>query len=78
MPLAYPIDARGTYGFNWWVNDGTRKTWHPMVLTFRGPRAAEMDTAPNRVPCDRLQVAFTGPAGRTYHVPSTFDGARQR
>ena len=171
MPLAYPIDARGTYGFNWWVNgvnaegqckwpgvpagaysasghnnndifiipewdmvvvrlgldqqtDGpisdetynaflekigrairtpgaaagrtpdasdpagptagvtvvnrTRKARHPIVLTFRCPRAAEMHTTPNPFLDDRFQVAFTGPAGRTYHVPGTFDGARQR
>lgn len=56
------------------VLTGTRKAWHPLTLTFRGPTATETDDDPNPFLDYRLMVALTGPTGHTDVVPGFFDG----
>ena len=56
------------------VVDGTRRTWHPLEISFRGPAANETDERPNPFLDYRLQVIFKGPSGQKYHVPGFFDG----
>ncbi|MHC4180575.1 MAG: DUF5060 domain-containing protein, partial [Planctomycetota bacterium] len=56
------------------VVEGERRVWHPITVNFRGPVASEADDAPNPFLDYRLQLAFTGPAGRKYDVPGFFDG----
>src|SRR5437762_13716085 len=57
--------------------EGRPAVWHPMTLTFQGPRAAETDTSPNPFLDIRLQVAFSGPANELAVVPGFFDGDGQ-
>src|SRR5262245_20528980 len=54
--------------------DGRLITWHPTATTFDGPRAAEMDDAPNPFLDIRFQVVFTGPDNQLFVVPGFFDG----
>jgi len=54
--------------------EGPRTAWHPLTLTMRGPAAQETDNDPNPFLDYRLQVRFTGPTGKTFHVPGYFDG----
>ncbi|MGB7326006.1 MAG: sulfatase-like hydrolase/transferase [Rubripirellula sp.] len=48
--------------------------WHPMSLSFNGPKASETDDAPNPFLDYRLQVQFAGPSGQTYNLPGFFAG----
>ncbi len=50
------------------------RIWQPMSISFRGPRASELDRSPNPFLDYRLQVKFTSPAGRTFNVPGFFAG----
>ncbi len=56
---------------------GRPVAWHPLTLSFEGPRAAATDNQPNPFLDVRLQVAFEGPEGRHYDVPGYFDGDGQ-
>ena len=56
------------------VVEGERRVWHPLTVSFRGPVANEEDSEPNPFLDYRLQVIFTGPRGRQFHVPGFFDG----
>ena len=56
------------------VVEGQYRVWHPLAISFRGPRANEMDTAPNPFLDYRLQVTFTGPSEKIYSVPGFFAG----
>ena len=56
------------------VVDGDRRVWHPVTVSFRGPRASETANDPNPFLDCRLQVAFTSPSGKTHNVPGFFDG----
>jgi len=56
------------------VVSGELKKWHTVAISFRGPKATEMDNSPNAFLDYRLQVIFTGPSGQRYNVPGFFDG----
>jgi len=56
------------------VIDGNPTVWHPLTLSFRGPRLSETDDQPNPFLDYRLQVEFRGPSGQIYTVPGFFDG----
>lgn len=51
--------------------------WHPITLSFDGPLATEVDSAPNPFLDYRLQVRFIGPSGQLYDVPGYFAGDGQ-
>lgn len=56
---------------------GPYRVWHTLTVRVPGPTAHELDDQPNPFLDYRLQVAFTGPSGQTYHVPGFFDGDGQ-
>ncbi|MHC4679360.1 MAG: DUF5060 domain-containing protein [Planctomycetota bacterium] len=53
---------------------GELRVWQPVTIQFYGPGAHELDSNPNPFLDYRLNVEFTGPAGRGYIVPGFFDG----
>lgn len=57
--------------------EGQLVTWHPITITFDGPKAVETDDSPNPFLDIRLQVCFTGPGNQLFVVPGFFDGDGQ-
>ncbi len=53
--------------------EGQPSVWHPLTVTFAGPRASQFDSAPNPFRDIRLQVEFVGPQNQRYDVPGFFD-----
>ena len=57
--------------------DGRLVKWHPITISFVGPRTAETDDLPNPFLDFRLQVVFSGPDNQLFVVPGFFDGDGQ-
>ncbi len=53
---------------------GSLVAWQPLEVSFQGPMATELDSAPNPFLDYRLTVDFSGPSGQSYSVPGFFDG----
>lgn len=59
------------------VVSGELTKWHPLIISFHGPKASETDGHPNPFLDFRLQVQFIGPSGQVYDVPGFFAGDGQ-
>lgn len=69
-PTLFPPDPGSGEG----VLSGPRRVWQPLTISWQGPTANELDSAPNPFLDLRLDVTFTGPSAQTLTVPGYFDG----